>query len=189
MPLLRKQHSHLEEEAEDSHTHRTPLTMMPTLSGHRRLFSEVEEKHLAGHLPDSSLGQEHFEMEHFPLQGGGSSSASLGGKCADPVLAPSYTPQGAGGGGYGGYGGYVPVGSPLLPPGVPSLAPAPPPTSGSDDPYNNPLLPPRPPPPSPPASSNSTRAHTTVVSAMKVGLVNYKANFWYQGFGICCISR
>jgi hypothetical protein len=28
-----------------------------------------------------------------------------------------------------------------------------------------------------------------VVSAMKVGLVNYKADSWYQGFGICCISR
>lgn len=175
MPLLRKQHSHLEEEAEDSHTHRTPLTMMPTLSGHRRLFSEVEEKHLAGHLPDSSLGQEHFEMEHFPLQGGGSSSASLGGKCADPVLAPSYTPQGAGGGGYGGYGGYVPVGSPLLPPGVPSLAPAPPPTSGSDDHSTLPalLLLPLPSLSSPANSNNTnTQARTTVASAMKVGLVN-----------------
>ena len=80
-------------------------------------------------------------------------------KCtdADTGAVPPFIP----------YGGYVPVGAPFPygDPGVLSPEPAPSPTSGADGPSSNqPALP-------PPTGPDGTLAHTTMVSAMKVGLV------------------
>lgn len=85
---------------------------------------------------------------------------SAPGQCStDPgALAPGAPPRSTGvpyGGGGG--GGYVPVGAPYS---APVVSPVPAPESGGET-----ILP-------PPSGDNSTMAHTTMVSAMQVGLAH-----------------
>lgn len=89
------------------------------------------------------------------------------GKCTDP--SPAGTPLVP-------YGGYVPVDAPFSY-GVPGPAPAPSPTSGADGPSNSQPAPP------PQSGDNGTMAHTTVVSAMKVGLVVSHGIHFANAFG------
>lgn len=137
----------------------------------------IFDNELPHQVSDSPLEGDHHPMSHlqsekklsgeeqFPVPNSGSTR-----KCGisdPPAPTPAIAPVSGGPVSVPSpYGGYAPVGSPFYQPGDPgSPSPAPAPTAGSDEgrqPYYN--------SPSPP-SSNSTVAHTTTVSAMKVGLV------------------
>lgn len=119
----------------------------------RRLLSS---EHVAD--PNSSSDQAHSERNKFMTGADPSPGKCTNAATGEPTIVTPLVPYG---------GGYVPVGAPFPygDPGMLSPVPAPSPTSGADGPSSNqPAL-------APLGGDNSTMAHTTMVSAMQVGLV------------------